>query len=131
MTFLFLLLPSLCAALLALAVRPYRSFVGWVNASLSLLGLGASLFFCRHILAGGNAPTFGPGEMLRADSLSALFMVCVSAVAALALWFSPGLNGESHYNAAQRRRYRWFINLFIFPMLLAVSAANACLMWIA
>src|SRR5260370_18200861 len=131
MTFLFLLLPSLCAALLALAVRPYGSLVGWVNASVSLLALGVSLFFCRHILAGGNAPPFGPGEMLRADSLSALFMVCVSAVAALALWFSPGLNGESHYNAAQLRRYHVFINLFIFAMLLALSANNVGLMWIA
>lgn len=131
MTFLFLLLPSLCGALLALAVRPYRRFVGWVNALLSLLAVGAALSFCHHIIAGGEAPTFGPGEMLRADSLSALFMVCVTAVAVLTLWLSPGLSRESHYSAAQQRRYHLFINLFIFAMLLAVSANNVGFMWIA
>ncbi len=69
--------------------------------------------------------------MLRADSLSALLMVCVTAVAVLTLWLSPGLSRESHYSAAQLRRYHLFINLFIFAMLLAVSANNVGIMWIA
>jgi hydrogenase-4 component F len=131
MIFLFLLLPSLCAALAALVVRPFQRFVGWLNALLSLVAVGAAIFICRHLIAGGAPLTFGPGEVLRVDSLSALFISCVAAVASLTLWLSPGLGRESHYNKAQLGRYHLFINLFIFAMLLAVSANNVGIMWIA
>src|SRR3972149_4782341 len=48
-------------ALLAAAVKPYRSFVGWTNALLSLVSLGAAVVLWRHILA-GEVLTSGPGE---------------------------------------------------------------------
>ncbi len=131
MLFGLLLVPSLLAALLAFMVRPYRAFVGQVNALLSLVTLGAALAFAALALAGGDAPTFGPGEIFRADSLAALLMVCVTAVATLTLLLSPGLGGETPYDAVQLRRYHIFINLFIFAMLLAVAANNVGIMWIA
>jgi hydrogenase-4 component F len=131
MIFLLLLLPPLLAALLTFVVRPYRVFVGWVNALLSLISLGAALAFVALALAGGDAPTFGPGEIFRADSLAALLMVCVTAVATLTLLLSPGLGGETPYDAAHLRRYHIFVNLFIAAMLLAVSANNVGIMWIA
>src|SRR6266571_3344059 len=131
MNFALLLFPPLVSALLAYFVRPYRAAVGWASAWLSLVSLGAALAFAASIQAGNVPPTFGPSELLRADSLSALLMVCVTAVATLALFFSPGLSRESHYSAAQLRRYHIFINLFIFAMLLAVSANNVGIMWIA
>lgn len=146
MTFLLLLLPPLLAALLAFVIRPYRLFVGWVNATLGLVSLGAALTFAAHDVAMGlpvegatqNAPTWGVVidslglvEVLRADSLSALLMVCVSGVGALTLFLSPGLWRETHYTLPQLRRYHIFINLFIGSMLLAVSANNVGLMWIA
>lgn len=131
MTFLFLLFPSLVAAALAAAVRPYRTLVGKINALLSLVAVGAAVSFARHSIRGGEALVFGPGELLRADGLSALLMVCVAAVASLALFSSPGLGGETSYNASQLRRYHLFINLFVFSMLLAVSANNVGVMWIA
>jgi hydrogenase-4 component F len=131
MLFLLLLLPPLLAALLAFVVRPYRAFVGWVNALLSLVSLGAALAFVALALAGGDAPTFGPGEIFRADSLAALLMVCVAAVATLTLFLGPGLGGATPYDAAQLRRYHSCINLFIAAMLLAVSANNVGIMWIA
>ncbi|HEY3231622.1 MAG TPA: hypothetical protein VGJ87_20505, partial [Roseiflexaceae bacterium] len=62
MLFLLLLFPPLLAALLALVVRPYRAFVGWANALLALVSLGAALAFVALALAGGDAPTFLPGE---------------------------------------------------------------------
>src|SRR6266852_5737086 len=120
MNFAFLLFPPLLSALLAYLVRPYRLAVGWAGAWLSLASLGAALAFAASILAGREAPTFGPGELLRADSLSALLMVCIAGVATLALFFSPGLGRENHYDLAQLRRYHVFINLFVFAMLLAV-----------
>jgi hydrogenase-4 component F len=131
MNFIFLLFPSLLSALLATLVRPYRVAVGWVNAGLSLVSLGAALTFAASILDGGEALMFGPSELLRADSLSVLLMVCIGAVATLALFFSPGLGLESHYNIAELRRYHIFVNLFIFAMLLAVSANNVGIMWVA
>jgi hydrogenase-4 component F len=131
MNFLLLLVPPLVAALLALVVRPYRAFVGWINALLSLIPLVAALRFAAHAIAGNAAPVFGPGEMFRIDSLSALLMVCVSVVATLTLFLSPGLGRESIYQARQLRRYHYAINLFIAAMLIAVSANNVGILWIA
>lgn len=146
MTFLFLLLPPVLAALLAFIQRPYRPFVGYLNAVLGLVTLGAALSFAAHNVALGmpiegevqNAPTWGVVidslglvELLRADSLSVLLMVCVSGIGTLTLFLSPGLWHETHYTLPQLRRYHVFINLFIASMLLAVSANNVGLMWIA
>ena len=146
MTFLFLLLPPVLAALLAIIVRPYRTYIGWINAGLSLISLGAAVNFVILAVASGmpiagtlqNAPTWGVRidslglvEILRADSLSALMMLCVSAVGAITLFLSPGLWQEDHYTPMQLRRFQIFINLFIASMLLAVSANNVGVMWIA
>ncbi|HEU4341434.1 MAG TPA: hydrogenase 4 subunit F [Candidatus Binatia bacterium] len=131
MQFVLLLFPSLLSALVAYLVRPYRVAVGWANACLSLVPLGAALAIAGSILSGNEALVFGPNDLLRADALSALLMTCVAAVATLALFFSPGLGGETLYDSAQLRRYHIFVNLFIFAMLLAVAANNVGIMWIA
>src|SRR5262245_31192640 len=131
MRFLLLLFPSLIAAALAAVIRPYRTLVGWINASLSLVALGSSVSFAGRAVAGREAPTFGPSELLRADGLSVLMLVSVAAVASLTLFLSPGLGRETEYSASQLRRYQLFINLFIFSMLLAVAANNVGIMWIA
>lgn len=146
MIFLLLLLPPVLAAFIALIVRPYRPIVGWINALLGLVSLGAALTFANQAIAAGipsagelqNAVTFGLVidslglvEVLRADSLSALLMLCVSGVSTLTLFLSPGLRHEQYYTAIQLRRYQIFFNLFIASMLLAVSANNVGLMWIA
>ena len=144
MTFFFLILPPLLAALIASLVRPYRALVGWIGAWLSLISLGAAFGFVAQVI-NGQTPTWGLklewlnlDEVLRADSLSALLMVCVTAVATLALFLSPGLGppiqnphwGELAYRPNQLRRYHVFINLFVAAMLLAVSANNVGVMWI-
>ena len=138
MTFLFLLVPPLLAALIALVVRPYRSLVGWIAALLSLAPLTVAILFASQIAAGQPDLTwglhiqhFGLEDVLRIDSLSALLLLCVTGVATLTLFLSPGLNGESEFDARQLRRYFVFINLFIGAMLLAVAANNVGLMWIA
>lgn len=131
MGFLLLLLPSLLSAALGPLVRSSRAMVGWASALLSLIALGAALNFARLAVAGVEAPVYGPGELLRADSLSALLMVCVSGVGSLALILGPGIGRKSAYTTSQLRRYQILVNLFIFSMLLAVSANNVGLMWIA
>jgi hydrogenase-4 component F len=129
-TFAMLLGPPLLAALLAAAVKPYRRFVGWTNAVLSLLSLGAGVALWRHILA-GDVLTSGPREFLRADALSTLLALCVSVVGALAAWLGPGMGGDDGYDGAQARRFRIFGNLFTFTMLFAVTSNNVGFMWIA
>jgi hydrogenase-4 component F len=129
-TFALLLGPPLLAALLAAVVRPYRRFVGWASALLSLLSLGAAVALWRHVLA-GDVLTSGPREFLRADALSTLLALCVSVVGALAAWLGPGMGGDDGYDGAQARRFRIFGNLFTFTMLFAVTTNNVGFMWIA
>src|SRR5712691_5585189 len=124
-----LLGPPLVGALLALVVRPYRRFVGWANAVLSLSSLAAAVVLWSHILA-GDVVTSGPGEFLRADALSTLLAFCVSLVGALAAWLGPGL-GDDSWDASQARRFRIFANLFVFTMLFAVTTDNVGFMWVA
>jgi len=146
MIFLFLLLPPVLAALLAFLVRQYRTYVGWINAGLSLISLGAAVYLAVQAVTSGmpiagtvqNAPTWGVVidslglvEVLRADSLSTLMMVCVSVVGTITIFLSPGLWREDHYTPVQLRRFQIFINFFIASMLLAVSANNVGVMWIA
>jgi hydrogenase-4 component F len=125
-----LLGPPLLAAVLAAAVRPYRGFVGWTNAVLSLSSIGAAVVLWSRVLA-GDVPTSGPGEFLRADALSTLLALCVSLVGALAAWLGPGMGGSDGYDAVQARRFRIFGNLFTFTMLFAVTSNNVGFMWIA
>src|SRR4030095_13342528 len=131
MTFLLVLLPSLLGALIAILVRPFRTWIGWLNALVSLIAFGAALRFAGQAINGVGAPVFGPGEVLRADGLAALLMVLVTGVSTLTLFLSPGLGRETRYEEPQLRRYHIFINLFISAMLLEVSANNVGIMWVA
>ena len=76
-------------------------------------------------------PTWGPGELLRIDALSALLALCVAVVAALAALLGPGLAGDEPYDARQTRRFQIFSNLFAFTMLAAVTTNNVAVMWVA
>lgn len=138
MIFFLLILPPLLAALLAWLVRPYRSWVGWVNAGLSTLSLAAAFTLAGQAMYAEEAPTWGFAfgilnleEVLRVDSLAALILICVAFVATLTLFLSPGLGGNKRFNAAHLRRYQIFVNLFIAAMLLAAAANNVGVMWIA
>src|SRR6266545_5586199 len=128
--FVLLLGPPLIGALVAAMVRPYRSVVGWTNALLSLVSLGAVVSLWCHNVA-GDVLTSGPREFLRADALSTLLALCVSVVGALAAWLGPGMGGDDGYEGAQARRFRIFGNLFTFTMLFAVTTNNVGFMWIA
>lgn len=128
--FIGLLGPSLLSALLALVVRPYRLWVGGVNAVLSLGAVAAALALARRVVA-GQVPTWGPSELLRADALSALLALCVAFVAALAALLGPGLGGDEGLDHDRVRRFRIFANLFAFTMLAAVTTNNVAIMWVA
>ncbi len=129
-TFAILLGPPLLSAILAALVKPYRRFVGWVNAVLSLCSFGAAITLWGHILS-REVLTSGPLEFLRADALTTLLAFCVSLVGALAAWLGPGMGGDDGYNDREARRFRIFANLFTFTMLFAVTSNNVGFMWIA
>ena len=131
MSFLLLLSPAVVGALVAILVRPFRAWVGWLNAITSVVALGAAVQFAASAISGSASSTFGPGEFLRADGVSALLMTLVTSVSTLTLFLSPGLGRQTHYNPSQLRRYHIYINLFIGVMLLAVSANNVGIMWVA
>src|SRR3990172_11993995 len=100
LTFLALLGSPVLAALLAALARPYRAWAGAAGALLSLVSLVAALRLAGRVLAGAT-PTWGPGEMMRVDALSALLAVCVSFVAALAAWLGPGPGGGAPHGPGQ------------------------------
>jgi len=131
MEFLLLLSPSLLGALIAILVRPFRAWVGWFNAFVSLLACGAAVSFAGRLVSQIEVSVFGPAEFLRVDSLSALVSVLVATVATLTLFLSPGLGRKTRYDTSQMRRYHIFINLFIAAMFLAVTANNVGIMWVA
>ena len=130
LTYLLLVGAPLVAALVAALVRPYLRGVGVAGALLSTLSLAAALRLAGQVLAGAT-PTWGPSDMMRVDALSVLLAVCVSFVAALAAWLGPGLGRDEHYTPAQARRFRIFSSLFAFTMLIAVTANNVAIMWVA
>jgi hydrogenase-4 component F len=130
MMFMLLLLPPILAAAVASAVTPYRPFVGWVTAALSLVPMAAAVALSGRVLD-GEVPTAGSAEFLRADGLSVLLALCISFVAGLAAWLGPGLSANDDYGPLERRTYRVYSNLFSFTMLLAVTAHNVGVMWVA
>ena len=129
--FAALLLPSLVSAALALIARPYRRWLGALSGALAVGAVAASVGLAARVVAGAH-PVWGPGDLLRADALSALLAVCVAGVAALATLLGPNLDsGASSYDDRQARLFAIFANLFAFTMLVAVTANNVAVMWIA
>ena len=128
--FLTLLLPPLLAAAGALVLPPRWRVASMLHAGLGLASLLAALRLVALVLDGGT-PTWGPTVLFRVDALSALLAVCVAFVGALAALLGPGFGREEHYTPPQVRRFRVFASLFAFTMLVAVTANNVGVMWIA
>ncbi|HEX9126416.1 MAG TPA: proton-conducting transporter membrane subunit, partial [Methylomirabilota bacterium] len=128
--FLTLLLPPLLASAAALVLPPRGRAASVLHAGLGLVSLLAALRLVALVLDGGT-PTWGPTVLFRVDALSALLALCVAFVAALAAGLGPRLGPEEHYTPSQVRRFRVFASLFAFAMLVAVTANNVGVMWIA
>jgi hydrogenase-4 component F len=125
-----LLVPPLLAAALAFLARPWPRAAALVNAALAVVPLAAAAALAG-LAAAGAEPTWGPGDFLRADALSALLALCVAFVALLAAWLGPGLAADQGYGGPEVRRFQVFAHLFAFTMLLAVTANNVAIMWVA
>jgi hydrogenase-4 component F len=127
--FAVLLVPPFLSALLALGARPYRPAVGRAIRWLFLLPLAGGVVLWGQVLH-GSRPT-ALGDLLRADALSALLVLCVGLVGALAAWLGPDRGEDDGYDLGQTRRFWIFQSLFTATMLLAVTTNNVGLMWVS
>jgi hydrogenase-4 component F len=129
-----LLTAPLAAPLAAAALTAVR---GWgrsagaaaVCSALVVLGCGVGLgarVGAGHLMA---------WQLLRADALTAVMLLIIGSVAALATWASVGyLHDEladGQTTPAAARQYAILVNIFIAAMALAVLADNLGVTWVA
>jgi hydrogenase-4 component F len=129
MMMLLLIGPPMIAASVAAVVRPYRTWVGWVNVIAAGLSLAVSLAAALAIATGVPSALARAAATARFDALSALLAVCIAFVMLLASALGPGLADERDDPSA--RTFRMFINAFSVTMLAAVTVQNVALMWVA
>lgn len=131
MLVILLLAPPLFAAAISFLVRRYHRAVGRTGALLSFVPLGAALTIAGKVVDGETSLTWWNGNFWRADSLTALVLIFVTAIATLSLILSPGLGRATQYDAAGLRRYHIFVNLMIASMQIAVLTNNVAIIWVA
>jgi hydrogenase-4 component F len=124
-----LLIPPLLASVLAIVVRRDTKLVGWATVLLNGISLAASVWLAAGILW-RQAAVPPENDFWRFDALSGLLALCITGVTFIASMFGPGLEGADHYEPAQIRRFRIFVNAFALTMLLAVTTNNVGFMWV-
>src|SRR5712691_11851197 len=132
MTIWILLTPPLLASCLAILVRPYRRFVGWVSVGCALVSFAASVWLCATMVT--TWPAQEPGSMSglwHVDALSALLALCITFVALLASVLGQHVGRPDREELSRTRYFRIFTNAFVFTMLAAVTIQNVAFMWVA
>jgi hydrogenase-4 component F len=126
------LLPPLLASCVAVIVRPYRRFVGWVGLACAALSFVAASALCVQTVSGrlAGAPR-AMSDLWQIDSLSAMFALCVAFVALLASALAPGLRKDEQDDERHTRHLRIYMSAFAGTMLVAVTVQNVALMWVA
>ncbi|PWB79866.1 MAG: hydrogenase [Candidatus Methylomirabilota bacterium] len=130
MTLVALLLMPLIASALMMLVRP-RAWLECIHALAALSGLAVGLIVAAQVWR-GDVPA-AVGGLLRADGLSALMVVVITALGAIAALYGIGYI-RVEYDDCHLPRVRGFFalfHLFIFTMLLAVTTDNLGIMWVA
>jgi len=134
---IWLLLIPLILSLVAFAARRLKGFTRPVVEATHLLSvtlvLVLSLLAVRDVLVSGSI--FSPGLWLHVDALSAIFLLIIGVVGFLAGLYSIGYirhdleSGEFDDNKLSL--YYGLFSLFLFTMLLVVTANNIIMMWVA
>lgn len=133
MVLAFLIIAPLLAAIISLILRPrQRSLIegaAFVAQLVSFSGAVHTLFS----VAAGETVLFG--AWLRVDALGAWFLLIVSGIGLMAVIHSIGYLREEVRKGiigfTRVRQYYVLFSIFLFAMLLAVSANYPILMWIA
>lgn len=124
-----LTLPLVAAGVIALA--RHRRLIEIVHALAGLGTLGLGIAIAAHVWSG--APLIALENFLRVDALSALMVVVITVLGAIAAFYALGYM-RAEFDAAHFGRTRSFFalfHLFIFTMLVAVTTDNLGLMWVA
>jgi hydrogenase-4 component F len=130
---LVLLAPLAPAAAAVLAAATGWRRVSALGTAVAALAIGISGAVLAPAVAGG--PRYALGGLLRADSLSAMLLIVIGAVGALASF--AGVNYLDAQIAAGRtgprraRLYGTLVPAFLSAMVVAVLAANLGVMWAA
>ncbi len=134
---IWLLLIPLILSLVAFAARRLKGLTRPVVEVTHLVSvtlvLVMSLVAIRDVLAAGSI--FSRGLWLHVDSLSAIFLLIIGIVGFLAGLYSIGYtrhdleSGEFDNNKLSL--YYGLFSLFLFTMLLVVTANNIIMMWVA
>ncbi len=134
---IWLLLIPLILSLVAFAARWLKGLTRPVVEATHLLSvtlvLVMSLLAVRDVLVAGSI--FSPGLWLHVDALSAIFLLIIGVVGFLAGLYSIGYtrhdleSGEFDNNKLSL--YYGLFSLFLFTMLLVVTANNIIMMWVA
>ena len=124
-----LLLPLAAAGLIALTRRRALMELAHTVAAMATFATGATI----AVRVWNSAVLSAGGELFRVDALSALMIVIVTFLGAIAALYAIGYI-RAELNDAPLSRARLFFalfHLFIFTMLVAVTTDNLGVMWIA
>ena len=124
-----LLAPWAISAALSALLRGSPRLAGRLTAAAGAMSLGAAAAIWIVVL-GGDVLVAGPGDLFRADALSALVAGCIAAVSGLAMLPWAGI-GKDQPDRDRGRVFRIFGSLFTLAMLVAVTINNVALMWVA
>jgi hydrogenase-4 component F len=124
-----LLAPWAISAALSALLGGSPRLAGRLTAAAGGMSLGAAAAIWIVVL-GGDVLVAGPGDLFRADALSALVAGCIAAVSGLAMLPWAGI-GTDQADRGRARVFRIFGSLFTLAMLVAVTINNVALMWVA
>jgi hydrogenase-4 component F len=125
---LLLLIPIVASCLIGLCRK--RLLMEWIHGSACILTLAAGGFSAASVWSDQQAVSW---TLLRADALSAFMIGIVSFVGAISGLYAVGYM-QLEYDEDRLPRVRLFyalFQLFVFTMLLAVTADNLGVMWVA
>jgi hydrogenase-4 component F len=110
--------------------RPVVEILHLLSVTLVLV---LSLFSVRDVLT--NGLVISPGGWLHVDALSAIFLLIIGVVGFLAGVYSIGYTRHDletgEFDTNRLSDYYGLFNLFLFTMLLVVTANNIIMMWVA
>ncbi|HET9550432.1 MAG TPA: hydrogenase 4 subunit F [Candidatus Binatia bacterium] len=124
-----LLLPLAAAGLIALTRRRTLMELAHTVAAMGTFAAGAMI----AVRVWNSAVLSAGGELFRVDALSALMIVIVTFLGAIAALYAIGYIRAELSDAPPVRARLFFalFHLFIFTMLVAVTTDNLGIMWIA
>jgi len=133
----WLLIIPLIFSLVAFAARWLGSLSRYVVEGIHLISVTAvlvmSLLTVRAVLISG--PIFSLSNWLHVDELSAIFLLIIGVVGFLVGIYSIGYTRHDLESGAfddtKLSNYYGLFNLFLFTMLLVVTANNIIMMWVA